>query len=187
MRAHLWRLPRIFCVGAGRSKVNMRLVTIFLFSIWNEAVIASATKPNILMFVIDDLGWNDTSYKGSDIVSPTIDKLATQGIRLQQYYLQRLCSPSRAALMAGRYPYNMGLAHTVISNGFPISLPLNQTTIANELKRGSYSTHCVGKWDLGMHKWEYTPTYRGFDSFYRYYDAVEVYYSHFNYRGRSHH
>ena len=82
MRAHLWRLPRIFCVGAGRSKVNMRLVTMFLFSIWNEAVIASATKPNILMFVIDDLGWNDTSYKGSDIVSPTIDKLATQEIRL---------------------------------------------------------------------------------------------------------
>ena len=73
----------------------------------------------------------------------------------------------------------MGLAHTVISNGFPIGLPLNQTTIANELKRGGYSTHCVGKWDLGMHKWEYTPTYRGFNSFYGYYDAVEDYYSHF--------
>ena len=64
--------------------------------------------------------------------------------------------------MAGRYPYNMRLAHIVISNGFPIGLPLNQTTIANELKRGGYATHCVGKWDLGMHKWEYTLTYRGF-------------------------
>ena len=171
------------CMGRAEnrdSKINMRLVTIFLlFSVGNEAVIATATKPNILMLVIDDLGWNDTSYKGSDIITPTIDKLASQGIRLQQYYVQRLCSPSRAALMSGRYPYNMGLAHSVISNGFPIGLPLNQTTIADELKRGGYSTHCVGKWDLGMHKWEYTPTYRGFDRFYGYYDAVEDYYSHF--------
>ena len=50
--------------------------------------------------------------------------------------------------MAGRYPYHMGLAHTVISNGRPFGMPLNQTTIANELKKGGYSTHSVGKWDL---------------------------------------
>ena len=67
--------------------------------------------------------------------------------------------------MAGRYPYHMGLARAVISDGHPLGMPLNQTTIANELKRGGYATHCVGKWDFGMHKWEYTPTYRGFDSF----------------------
>ena len=54
------------------------------------------------MFVIDDLGWNDVSYKGSDIDTPTIDKLSGEGIRLQQYYVNRLCSPTRAALMAGR-------------------------------------------------------------------------------------
>ena len=135
-------------------------------------------KPNVLMFVIDDLGWNDVSYKGSDINTPTIDKLASEGIRLQQYYVNRLCSPTRAALMAGRYAYNMGLAHTVITNGRAFALPLSQTTIADELKKGGYATHCVGKWDLGMHKWEYTPTYRGFDSFYGYYDAVEDYFTH---------
>ncbi|XP_065888129.1 arylsulfatase B-like [Dysidea avara] len=140
----------------------------------NDAV----AKPNILMIVIDDLGWNDTSYKGSDIKTPTIDKFANEGIRLQQYYVQRLCSPTRSALMAGRYPYHMGLARQVITNGHPFGVPLNQTTIANELKRGGYSTHSVGKWDLGMHKWEYTPTYRGFDSFYGYYDADEDYYTH---------
>ena len=130
------------------------------------------------MIVIDDLGWNDTSYKGSDIPTPTIDKFARAGIRLQQYYVQRVCSPTRAAIMAGRYPYHMGLAHTVITNGYPFGLPLNQTTIANELKKGGYATHCVGKWDLGMHKWDYTPTYRGFNSFYGYYDAAEDYYTH---------
>ena len=143
-----------------------------------ESVDASMKKPNILMIVMDDLGWNDVGYKGSDIPTPTIDKLAGEGIRLEQYYVERICSPTRAAIMAGRYAYHMGLAHTVITNGRAFALPLNQTTIANELKRGGYSTHCVGKWDLGMHKWEYTPTYRGFDTFYGYYDAVEDYFTH---------
>ena len=57
-------------------------------------------------------------------------------------------------------------------------MPLNQTTIANELKKGGYATHCVGKWHLGMHKWEYTTTYRGFHSFYGYYNAAEDYFNH---------
>ena len=80
--------------------------------------------------------------------------------------------------MAGRYPYHMGLAYAVIANSHPFGLPLNQTTIANELKKGGYSTHAVGKWDLGMFKWGYTPTYRGFDTFYGYYSAGEDYYTH---------
>ena len=151
--------------------------TLLLIWIQYEEAIA-ATKPNILFIVIDDLGWNDTSYRGSDIPTPTIDRFAKEGIRLQQYYVQRLCSPTRSAIMAGRYPYHMGLAHTVISNSHPFGMPLNQTTIANELKKGGYSTHAVGKWDLGMYKWEYTPTYRGFDSFYGYYAAEEDYYTH---------
>ena len=71
-----------------------------------------------------------------------------------------------------------GLAKAVISNGHPLGLPLNQTTIADELKKGGYATHSVGKWDLGMYKWEYAPTYRGFDSFYGYYDGSENYFNH---------
>ena len=75
--------------------------------------------------------------------------------------------------MAGRYPYHMGLARVMISDGHPLGMTLNQTTIANKLKRGGYATHCIGKWDLGMHKWKYAPTYRGFDSFYGYHNAAE--------------
>ena len=155
----------------------MLRIIVFVLAVQCSIVFA-ANKPNILMFVIDDLGWNDTSYRGSDIPTPTIDKFAKEGIRLQQYYVQRVCSPTRSAIMAGRYPYHMGLARTVISDGHPFGMPLNQTTIANELKKGGYATHCVGKWDLGMHKWEYTPTYRGFDSFYGYYEAAEYYFNH---------
>ena len=130
------------------------------------------------MFVIDDLGWNDTSYQGSEIPTPNIDKFAKEGIRLQQYYVQRACSPTRAAILAGRYPYHMGLARAAISNGHPLAMPLNQTTIADELKKGGYATHYVGKWDVGMHKWNYTPTYRGFDTFYGFYNGGEGYYTH---------
>ena len=115
---------------------------------WRE--VTAAAKPNILLIVMDDLGWNDTSYKGSDIPTPTIDKLANEGVRLQQYYVQRLCSPTRSAILTGRYPYHNGLADGVILAGHPYGLPLNQTTVANELKRGGYATHMVGKWHLGM-------------------------------------
>ena len=151
---------------------------VILFLLSTSVQQHNAAKPNILMFVIDDLGWNDTSYKGSDIKTPTIDKFANEGIRLQQYYVQRVCSPTRSAIMTGRYPYHIGLAKSITANGHPFGVPLNQTTIANELKKGGYATHCVGKWHLGMFKWEYTPTYKGFDTFYGYYDGAEDYYKH---------
>ena len=154
------------------------LSLLLLWLDYTKAVDAT-TKPNILMFVIDDLGWNDTSYKGSEIPTPTIDKFANEAIRLQQYYVHRLCSPTRAAILAGRYAYHLQLERTVISNGQPFGMPLNQTTIADELKKGGYATHYVGKWGLGMHKWEYTPTYRGFDSFYGFYNNAEDYFTHF--------
>ena len=153
-----------------------KLLVLILAAQWTKA--NTATKPNILMIVMDDLGWNDTSYKGSDIPTPTIDKFANEGIRLQQYYVQPVCSPTRSAIMAGRYPYHLGLADGVIKPGLPYGMPLNQTTLANELKRGGYATHIVGKWHLGMYKWEYTPTYRGFDSFYGYYEGAEDYFNH---------
>lgn len=106
---------------------------------------AAAEKPNIILFVIDDLGWNDTGYQGADYTTPTIDKLAQEGIRLKQYYVQPLCSPSRSALMAGRYPYKLGLAHGVITNGHPYGLGLQETIFPQRLKDGGYATHAVGR------------------------------------------
>ena len=92
--------------------------------------------------------------------------------------------------MSGRYPFRDGLAHTVITNGVPFGLPLEHTTLADALKSAGYSTHAFGKWDLGMHKWDFTPTYRGFDTFFGFYNAGEDYYTkmcanlpHLHYRG----
>ena len=105
----------------------------------------SAASPNIILFVIDDLGWNDTSYQGAEYSTPTIDRLAQEGIRLKQYYVQPLCSPSRSSLLAGKYPYKLGLAHGVITNGHPYGLGLDEVTFAQHLKQGGYGTHAVGK------------------------------------------
>lgn len=115
-----------------------------------QAVASSSTnaKPNIILILIDDLGWNDTGYQDTDYTTPTIDKLAAEGIRLKQYYVQPLCSPSRAALLAGKYAYNLGLADGVIINGHPVGLDLKEVTFAQRLKTGGYATHAVGMFSI---------------------------------------
>ena len=123
------------------------LVLAFLLSAAAAASTGAASgKPNIIMFLIDDLGWNDTGYQNAGYSTPTIDQMASEGIRLKQYYVQSLCSPSRSALLSGKYSYSLGLAAGVISNGHPIGLSLNYTTFAQRLKDGGYGTHAVGEY-----------------------------------------
>ena len=141
-------------------------------------VFSAPPHPHIIMFVIDDLGWNDVSYHGAEFKTPNIDRLALSGVQLSQYYVNRVCSPTRSSLMAGRYAYNMGLDGSVIVNGHDYSLPLNHSTLGDLLHQGGYSTHAIGKWDLGMYRWDCTPTYRGFDTFFGYYNAFEDYLTH---------
>jgi arylsulfatase A-like enzyme len=85
---------------------------------------ANAPRPNIVYIVADDLGWKDVGFHGSDIRTPNIDKLAATGTRLEQFYAQPMCTPTRAALMTGRYPMRYGLQTAVIlsastSRGLP--------------------------------------------------------------------
>jgi arylsulfatase A-like enzyme len=126
---------------------------------------AAAKKPNILILFCDDTGWGEIGFQGSkQIPTPNIDSIAKNGVRFEQGYVAATyCSPSRAALMTGRYPTRFGHEFNSISRQSGISP--NETTMAERLKSLGYATCAIGKWHLGV-KPEYRPTARGFDEFY---------------------
>jgi arylsulfatase A-like enzyme len=134
-------------------------------------------KPHILMIVVDDLGSHDLGMHGTDIQTPHSDRLAQEGIYLQEYYVLPYCSPTRASLLSGMYPLHTGI-HTPIPDDSTAGLPLQHETLADLLKTSGYQTHAIGKWHLGYAKWEFTPTFRGFDSFYGFYRGGEDYFLH---------
>ncbi|ESO99548.1 hypothetical protein LOTGIDRAFT_71987, partial [Lottia gigantea] len=140
--------------------------------------IVSAKPPHILFIVADDFGWNDVGFRNPDMITPNIDKLATQGVIFESAYVLPVCSPSRSAFMSGMYPYKTGLQHIVIGANQNTCLPLDLTTLPQPLKAAGYATHAIGKWHLGFCSWKCTPTYRGFDSYLGYYNSQEYYYNH---------
>lgn len=122
-------------------------------------------RPNILLIVADDLGWNDLGYQGSEIHTPRIDELAKEGARLNRFYVQPSCSPTRAALMTGKSSIRLGMVGPLTKSN-PVGLPLDQPLMPERLKELGYKTALVGKWHLGHRDRKYLPTSRGFDHFY---------------------
>eukprot|EP00041_Stephanoeca_diplocostata_P031143 m.963668 g.963668 ORF g.963668 m.963668 type:complete len:731 (+) comp23897_c0_seq6:130-2322(+) len=144
----------------------------------------SAAVEHIIFFMIDDYGFADASYKAelyngtNPPPTPNIDTLAKAGVRLESYYVNKLCSPTRTAFLSGRYAYTIGMDNGVIVDGQNIDLPLNIKTIADHLKGAGWRTSAYGKWDAGMTAWGSTPTCRGFDNFHGFYSAASDYYTH---------
>ena len=127
---------------------------------------ADAPKPNVVFFLIDDLGYADCGFNGgADIKTPNIDKLAKAGAVLESFYVQPVCSPTRSALLTGRYPTHTGV-YTIVRPGAPWGLPLAERTLPKALREAGYATAISGKWHLGEFKPEYMPTARGFDQQY---------------------
>jgi arylsulfatase A len=123
-------------------------------------------KPvNIVLIYADDLGYGDLGCYGSTMRTPHLDSMARDGVRFTSFYSANpICSPSRAALLTGRYPTRVGVPRVF----FPYDndgLAKDERTLADVLKTRGYRTMCVGKWHLG-HKPDYLPTRRGFDGYF---------------------
>ncbi|CAN8008027.1 unnamed protein product, partial [Ixodes pacificus] len=163
----------------GEQKTNATLICLILALQTAKFSESSQLPPNIIFILADDLGWADVSFRGDpQIPTPNLDVLASQGIILDNYYVLHLCTPSRGALMSGLYPIHTGLQHSVQLPGEPWGLPLNINIMPEHLKSLGYTTHMIGKWNLGYYKERYTPTRRGFDSFYGFLNSGEDYYDH---------
>lgn len=125
---------------------------------------ATAPRPHIVHIVADDLGWKDVGFNGADDLStPNIDALARGGVRLTQFYAQPMCTPTRAALMTGRYPFRYGLQTAVILSVSDYGLDTEEWLMPQALKQAGYRTAIVGKWHLGHADKKYWPRQRGFD------------------------
>ena len=138
--------------------------------------------PHIVLIVMDDLGSHDLGRHGTGIETPHVDQLAAHGVYLDNYYVLPYCSPTRAALLSGRYPLHTGV-HKVILEDSISSLPLDEETLAQLLRAQNYRTHAVGKWHIGHGHWNATPTFRGFESFFGFYMGGEDYFTHKNGNG----
>ncbi|MDR3404143.1 MAG: sulfatase-like hydrolase/transferase [Chthoniobacter sp.] len=142
-----------------------------------------ASKPNIIVIVSDDQGAADAGcYGAKDLFTPSIDAIAARGVRFTQFYAGApVCSPSRAALLTGRYPLRAGLTGNASSepNG-KAALPGDQVTMAEMFKAAGYTTAHIGKWHLGFTH-DTMPNAQGFDYSFGHMGGCIDNYSHFFY------
>jgi len=147
-----------------------------------EAFAEAYKKPNFIIFYTDDQGIGDLSaYGAADIPTPNMDALAASGVRFTNWYsASPVCSPSRAALLTGRYPQRTGVSRILSANRNSPGLYADEITIARALKAAGYRTALFGKWHLGTSS-ESRPNAQGFDEFYGFLGGCIDYYSHIMY------
>ncbi|KAI8491914.1 hypothetical protein Bbelb_302870 [Branchiostoma belcheri] len=165
----------------------------------------NTTQPHVVFIVADDLGGRTHTcffrtartgharrsyshvrvvnpqtarWHNPDVKTPVLDQLARDGVILNQTYVNYVCTPSRTAFMTGYFPYHVGMQHMAMLPAQPSGVPSHFPFLPEKLKELGYATHVVGKWHLGFCNWNYTPTYRGFDSFYGFYNGHDDYYKH---------
>lgn len=170
-------------------KINFKLMNkIITFLVPLSAIISSCSiaikdqeqgdnRPNIVLIMVDDMGYSDIGSYGSEIPTPNIDKLAFNGIRFSQFYNTARCCPTRASLLTGLFPHQTGIGGMTNSprgehwaewgtDGYIGYLNRNCVTLAEVLKDAGYHTYMTGKWHLGYHAKDRWPLQRGFEKYY---------------------
>jgi len=138
-------------------------------------VTATASRPNVVFILVDDMGYNDVSYNGSEISTPTIDRFASEGVQLDRNYVYPICSPTRAALLSGQNPLRYGVDAPMSDLK---SMPTDIKLMPEYFKDLGYQTLMVGKWHLGLANTDYWPIARGFDYHYGFLAGWTDFYSH---------
>lgn len=160
----------------GHNIVNLRLRKLLLLAIPLVSALHQSPNPHILHIVADDVGFNDLGFVNDLIKSPCIDGLRREGVALSRMYTSKDCAPSRGSIMTGRYPFHFGYYRNPSDEG---GVMLDYDMLPAVLRRdGGYRTHAVGKWHLGFKNESFTPTFRGFDTFFGYYHWGEEYGDH---------
>ena len=141
-----------------------RLVSTILLLVGVHA--HASERPNVIIMLADDLGWADVGYRGGDIDTPSLDRLASEGVELGRFYTTPICSPTRAALMTGRNPIRLGIAYAVIMPWSNNGVHPDERFLPEAFLDAGYQTAMVGKWHLGHAQQTYHPNERGFEHFY---------------------
>ena len=158
-----------------RSLDRFTPLALFLLILFASAVVCGqsagtkGTSPNIIIVLVDDLGYQDVGFNGcKDIITPNIDRIATEGVLFSDGYVTYpVCGPSRAGLITGRYQDRFGFGRNPLfaPKDPNMGLPLSEETLADVLRKADYSTVAIGKWHLGAHP-ALHPLKRGFDDFF---------------------
>jgi len=144
-----------------------------------ERVVAveALAKPNVVIIVADDLGWADVGFHSNRLLTPNIDRIAQEGVELDQFYVFPMCSPTRAGLMTGRYPIRFGMARAVIPPWRYFGLDPAELTLAEGLGKLGYTRRGIfGKWHLGHNDPKWHPNNQGFTHFHGHYNGAIDYF-----------
>lgn len=139
---------------------------------------APLSAPNVLILLADDLGWHDVGYHDSEIRTPNIDRLASDGVRFERAYSFPVCSPTRSGLMTGRSPMRLGVAYTVIRPWSRYGVPVTERFMPQAFRDAGYQTAISGKWHLGHAYRKFMPRARGFDHAYGHVNGMIDYFTH---------
>ena len=146
---------------------SSRFVAALLMLSWFAATLAESlgAPPNIVILLADDAGFGDFGFTGNQTVqTPTIDRIAAEGLRMNRFHVCPVCSPTRAELLTGRYYPRCGVQGVSLGQE---RLNLDETTLANHLQNAGYKTGAFGKWHNGS-QWPFHPNARGFNTFFGY-------------------